>query len=809
MDAYTNHKHNRKRLFALCQGEFFGLSAAFVSFFVSTYANASLPSMLGKLLDSSSKSSTPDNKLRMKAGVIFLLGGLGSMIRTLCLGRIEGRLRGSLMKKVMEATLSKDVETIKQHVAVVEEEEKGKEKGKNGKDSNPPTTPNTPSPSYILSTSIPSTTKTLTSTLPSFVRSLSGTFNSTYMLLSLSPGLTLYAGILVPTVGVGSVILSKFKSKQRKKREALEQLAEEIAAERIANVKLVKSSGTEASELAVYRSSVDACTAVATSQSLADGVFLGFLFTATALTLSTVLSKGGALVREGRMTQGDLTSYATYTFLLGAGAAGVTKARGEFKDGVAASGAVWRAIDEGGEVGGGAEVGGEVEDGRIEVEGLTYAYPGGDGRKVLDGMDLKVERGEVVGLVGKNGSGKSTVAMILKGLYHRGIQGGSVKVGGKEVGGGRGAKGVNVVMQEVGFVDGTVMENVLYGRQGEFGEDECRRVLSVVKGDDFVAQEGGMTKRVGINGCRLSGGQRQRVGLARGLVGRPKVLVLDEPDTYLDKDSGDIVRGCVERAREEGTTVVLISHDVDTVGMCDRVVGIEGGKVVYDGDAKGTLNILDKNGDGKIDAGEIAEAAAEAAKGTIERATGVAEKSVRQVTGDESYKFGDYTNRFLSEGDKALNKIRDEAFSQIPKQVWGEVLGDLTEQQREAFAISLIQLAATAVLAFNLSMNFVLSFTWMRAWKVVVSTTNLSPLSSPSHWSSLIARRASVEALISPLSLPLAAFCTLFILLPYKDLVEALERRMPLKRRFPIMNRVLTLAVACAAVNIGLVATAT
>ena len=233
------------------------------------------------------------------------------------------------------------------------------------------------------------------------------------------------------------------------------------------------------------------------------------------------------------------------------------------------------------------------------------------------------------------------------------------------------------------------------------------------------------------------------------------------------------------------------------------------GKTTIGKTISSTLIILDKNGDGKIDAGEIAEAAAEAAKGTIERATGVAEKSVRQVTGDESYKFGDYTNRFLSEGDKALNKIRDEAFSQIPKQVWGEVLGDLTEQQREAFAISLIQLAATAVLAFNLSMNFVLSFTWMRAWKVVVSTTNLSPLSSPSHWSSLIARRASVEALISPLSLPLAAFCTLFILLPYKDLVEALERRMPLKRRFPIMNRVLTLAVACAAVNIGLVATAT
>lgn len=222
------------------------LSAAFVSFFLSTYANASLPSMLGKLLDSSSKSSTPDNKLRAKAGFIFILGGLGSMTRTLCLGRIEGRLRGSLLKKVMQATLSKDVETIKQHVAVVEDE---KEDEKKKKGSKAPATPTDPSPSYILSTSVPSTTKTLTSTLPSYVRSLSGTFNATYKLLNISPSLTLYAGILVPAVGVGSVVLSKIKGKQRKKREALEQRAEDIATERIANIKLVKAAGTEDKEV--------------------------------------------------------------------------------------------------------------------------------------------------------------------------------------------------------------------------------------------------------------------------------------------------------------------------------------------------------------------------------------------------------------------------------------------------------------------------------------------------------------------------------------------------------------------------------
>ena len=105
------------------------------------------------------------------------------------------------------------------------------------------------------------------------------------------------------------------------------------------------------SQLSVYQSAVDAGTAISTAASLADGIFLGFLFTSTALTLSLVLSKGGDLVRTGKMTQGDLTSYATYTFLLGAGAAGVAKARGEFKDGVEASGDVWRAIDGGGEGG--------------------------------------------------------------------------------------------------------------------------------------------------------------------------------------------------------------------------------------------------------------------------------------------------------------------------------------------------------------------------------------------------------------------------------------------------------------------------
>lgn len=242
-----------------------------------------------------------------------------------------------------------------------------------------------------------------------------------------------------------------------------------------------------------------------------------------------------------------------------------------------------------------------------------------------------------------------------------------------------------------------------------------------------------------------------------------------------------------------------------------------------------TFQALDEDGDGVIDPSEIANAA----KTTIEKAakatrivgedyefgdltkkasesiTKTAEKTVQTITGDESYKFGDYTSKFLTEGDKALSNLRDEAFNQIPKQVWTDMLGDLTEAQREAVAIALIQLAATAVLAFNLAMNFITSFTWMRAWKVVVSATRLSPIANAAQWAKLIQARSSVAALIGPLALPLAAGTTIFLLIPYKDFVENLEKRMLLKRKYPVMNRALTLLVSCLAINVGVVGTAT
>ena len=172
------------------------------------------------------------------------------------------------------------------------------------------------------------------------------------------------------------------------------------------------------------------------------------------------------------MTPGELTSYATYTFLLGAGAAGVAKGRGEWRDGIIASEEVWKIIDEGKGARGVTREIVEVDGGSVEVSGLDYVYKGGKER-VLKGLEFTIGEGEVVAITGRNGCGKSTVAMVLKGLYHRGVTGGNVRVGGKKVGGGGVIKGVNVVMQQVGVLEGTVFDNVMYGRE-ELGREEVR-----------------------------------------------------------------------------------------------------------------------------------------------------------------------------------------------------------------------------------------------------------------------------------------------------------------------------------------------
>jgi phosphonate transport system ATP-binding protein len=229
----------------------------------------------------------------------------------------------------------------------------------------------------------------------------------------------------------------------------------------------------------------------------------------------------------------------------------------------------------------------------LAIEGLSKVYPGGT--RALDGVTLRVERPEVIAIIGSSGAGKSTLIRCINRLVEP--TSGSIRLADTEIVGlgpkelRQARRRIGMIFQEFNLVDRlTVMENVLSGRLGSVGflASWMRRYPP-----QDVANAFAMLERVGLAGLHdsradaLSGGQRQRVGIGRALMQNPDVLLVDEPTASLDpKTARQIMRLIRSLAEERATPALVNIHDVALAqGFADRVIGLQGGRVTFDGPA--------------------------------------------------------------------------------------------------------------------------------------------------------------------------------------------------------------------------------
>ncbi len=219
--------------------------------------------------------------------------------------------------------------------------------------------------------------------------------------------------------------------------------------------------------------------------------------------------------------------------------------------------------------------------GEVIFDRVTYAYPGGE--PVLDGFDLKVEAGTRVGLVGRSGSGKTTVLALLQRLRY--IQGGHILIDGKELGKltEEALRSViSVVPQDVSLFHRTVMENIRYGKP-EASDDEVRAAAEAAECSDFIeAMPEGFDTQVGDRGVKLSGGQRQRLAIARAFLRNAPILLLDEATSALDSESELRVQEALDRLMV-GRTVIAVAHRLSTLRDFHRIIVMQAGRVLQDG----------------------------------------------------------------------------------------------------------------------------------------------------------------------------------------------------------------------------------
>ena len=216
-------------------------------------------------------------------------------------------------------------------------------------------------------------------------------------------------------------------------------------------------------------------------------------------------------------------------------------------------------------------------DGAVEFRGLHFAYDGG--RPILDGIDLTVSPGETVAVVGRTGSGKSTLLSLL--LRVDEPPAGAIRIGGRDV---RDIplpdlrRNVVAVPQETFLFSDTIAANVAFGNPDATPDEIAEAVRAAGLGSDLAGFPKGLDTIVGERGITLSGGQKQRTALARALVSKAPILILDDAFSSVDTETeAKILSGL--RAAAEGRTLFLVSHRLSTIQDADRIVVLDQGRV--------------------------------------------------------------------------------------------------------------------------------------------------------------------------------------------------------------------------------------
>jgi ATP-binding cassette subfamily B protein len=219
--------------------------------------------------------------------------------------------------------------------------------------------------------------------------------------------------------------------------------------------------------------------------------------------------------------------------------------------------------------------------GRVSFRNVSFGYD--PGRPVLRDVDLELEAGRVVALIGHTGSGKTTLAALVPRFYD--VDSGRVEIDGIDV---RDVtltslrREIGVIAQDPFLFSATVRENIAFGRP-EATPEEVERAARLAQAHDFiVALPEGYDTVIGERGITLSGGQRQRVAIARALVVDPRILILDDATASVDATTESRIRDGLREAMR-GRTTIIIAHRLSTIALADEVIVLDDGRVAARG----------------------------------------------------------------------------------------------------------------------------------------------------------------------------------------------------------------------------------
>jgi ABC-type multidrug transport system fused ATPase/permease subunit len=403
------------------------------------------------------------------------------------------------------------------------------------------------------------------------------------VMLVLDPGLAAIALAPMPFV-----IWTSFRYGRRNRpasQEVQQRIAELTAEaeENIGGVRVVKAFAQEERQLRRFEGRTRRVfdqSMVSTRLRAYYSPLIGFL---PQLGLAALLYVGGRQVIDGSLSEGDFVAFYGYVLMLTGPMRMLGIALGMAQRAVASGERVFQLLDRAPRLTAPADAPSlPAGGGRVELRDVTFAYEGDD-EPVLSGVDLSVEPGRTVAIVGPTGSGKTTLVMLIPRLYD--VTGGAVLVDGADVRTVDPAslrREVAVVSDDAFLFSASLRENIAYARP-EAGDDEVTAAaLRAGLGDLLDSLPDGLDTLVGERGLTLSGGQRQRVAIARALLAEPRILILDDATSSVDATTESQIKAALAEVMR-GRTTFVIAHRLSTIALADEVVVLEDGRVAARG----------------------------------------------------------------------------------------------------------------------------------------------------------------------------------------------------------------------------------
>ena len=412
----------------------------------------------------------------------------------------------------------------------------------------------------------------------------------TALLFYTSVPLTLLTLLAVPPIVIATSLLGRRVRMLSTDLQRAHADAGAAAAEVIGGIRTVRAFSREQAEADRYERQTARALEFARRKIVSASALGAASFVAGECAAVLAIWVGGHLIVSGRLTTGALISFILYALLVARGFRNASRFVAESMRAIGATHWIFELIGATPQIPlDGGDRPDELEP-SIALEGVRFRYPARTEVEALKGIDLRIAPGEVVALVGKSGSGKSTVLNLLLRFYDP--DEGRVCIGGRDVRELDPAwfrRRMATVLQEPTLFSRTIGENIAYG-VGAATDREIVSAAELASAHEFIDRlPDGYDAPIGDRGVQLSGGQRQRLAIARAVLRRPRILILDEATSALDQELESIVQLTL-RTLDYRPTTLIIAHRLSTVATVDRVVVLDEGRIIESGTHERLLN---------------------------------------------------------------------------------------------------------------------------------------------------------------------------------------------------------------------------